>query len=222
MSEFWMVEAEIAFVEDLDTIIKTIEGLLRHSASTLLDKCSSDLELYARATKGKSNVKNIEKFLSSEIVVMSYREAVELLARSSEVGPLEAGDLGREHEQWLTSHTGGRPVAVCDWPRDIKPFYMRSAASDPSLAAGVDLLVPGVGELAGGSLREASMEALSARLAEMKTDHGLDWYTEMRGQGAAPTGGFGVGFERMLQFFVGVENIKDTLPFHRSPHSCML
>ena len=80
-----MVEAEIAFVEDLDTIIRTIEGLLRHSASTLLDKCSADLELYARATKGKSNIKNIEKFLSSEIVVMSYREAVELLTRSSEV-----------------------------------------------------------------------------------------------------------------------------------------
>ena len=113
-------------------------------------------------------------------------------------------------------------MAVCDWPRDIKPFYMRSAASDPSLAAGVDLLVPGVGELAGGSLREASMEALRARMAEMGPDHGLDWYTEMRGQGAAPTGGFGLGFERMLQFFVGVENIKDCLPFHRSPHSCML
>ena len=80
-------------------------------------------------------------------------EAVALLARSGEVGPLEDGDLGREHEQWLTSHTGGAPVAVTDWPRAIKPFYMRSAASDPSLVAGVDLLVPGVGELAGGSLR---------------------------------------------------------------------
>ena len=103
-----------------------------------------------------------------------------------------------------------------------KTGFYRSAASDPSLAAGVDLLVPGVGELAGGSLREASMEALRARMEEMGPDHGLDWYTEMRGQGAAPTGGFGLGFERMLQFFVGVENIKDTLPFHRSPHSCML
>ena len=82
--------------------------------------------------------------------------------------------------------------------------------------------MPGVGELAGGSLRENSREVLSARLAGLGPDHGLDWYTEMRGQGAAPTGGFGLGFERMLQFFVGVENIKDTLPFHRSPHSCML
>ena len=220
LSEFWMVEAEIAFVDELQTIIETMEDLLKHCAQTMLDKCSADLELYAKATKGKSNVDNIEKFVNSNIVIMSYNEATDLLSKQKDLGPLQDGDLGREHEQWLCHHTGGCPVAVVNWPSLIKPFYMRSVPSEPSLVSGVDLLVPGVGELCGGSLREMSHQALEDRLGD--GDHGLDWYLQMRRQGAAQTGGFGLGFERMLQFFIGVENIKDTIPFHRSPHSCML
>lgn len=238
LSEFWMVEAEMAFTDDLQTIIDTMESLVKHTAAKLLDSCSADLEVYAKATKGRSTVPLIEKLLASEVVVLPYSEAAALLARVPELGPLVGGDLGREHEQWLCEHAGGAPVAVTNWPADIKPFYMRTLDTEPDKVAGVDLLVPGVsqvlkivficnknicqvGELCGGSLREPSYEVLAARLGRVP-DHGLDWYLELRQQGAAHTGGFGLGFERLLQFLIGVENIKDTLPFHRAPHSCML
>ena len=121
----------------------------------------------------------------------------------------------------MCGYTGGSPVAVVNWPRLIKPFYMRSVPGDPSLVSGVDLLVPGVGELCGGSLREMSRQTLEDRLGD-SGGHGLEWYLQMRTQGAAHTAGFGLGFERLLQFLIGVENIKDTIPFYRSPHSCML
>ena len=221
LAEFWMVEAEIAFVDEIQSIIETMEQLLKYCGKTLLDKCAADLDLYARATKGKSNIENIEKFVTSNIVVISYKEATDLLSKQGSLGPLQDGALGRDHEQWLCQYTGGSPVAVVNWPKQIKPFYMRSVPSEPSLVSGVDLLVPGVGELCGGSLREMSHQTLENSLGD-RGGHGLEWYLQMRKEGAAQTGGFGLGFERMLQFFVGVENIKDTIPFYRSPHSCML
>ena len=214
-----MVEAETAFVDNIETLIDTMEELLKHTASALLSDCVEDMELYARATKGKSNVSSLEQFVKSKVVIMSYSDAVAMLARDSGLGPLENGDLGREHEQWLCGQCDGHPVALVNWPAAIKPFYMRTVPGEPHLVSGVDLLVPWVGELCGGSLREHCHDTLAARLPP---DHGLDWYLDLRRQGAAPTAGFGLGFERMLQFFIGVENIKDTIPFHRSPHSCML
>jgi len=219
LSEFWMIEAEMAFVDDLQVLINTMESLLKHIATKLLEKSVSDLELYARATKGKSNVNKIEEFIKSKVVVLNYSEAVELISREKTLGPLVGGDLGRDHEQWLCGHAGGHPVAVVNWPRDIKPFYMRAVTDDSSFVSGVDLLVPFVGELCGGSLREHCYETLVANIGTISD---LEWYLEMRQQGAAQTGGFGLGFERLLQYLIGVENIKDTLPFHRSPHNCSL
>ena len=219
LAEFWMIEAEMAFVDDLETIIKTMESLIKFTASRVLDSCAGDVELYAKATKGMSNLEKIEKFIASDVVTMTYTEAARLLSDEPSLGPLQDGDLGREHEQWLCQHVG-LPVAVINWPGRIKPFYMRSVEGQPDLVSGVDLLVSGVGELCGGSLREPSAEVLQERLGQ--GEHGLDWYLDMRRQGAANTGGFGLGFERLIQFLAGVENIKDTIPFHRAPHSCRL
>ena len=219
LAEFWMIEAEIAFVDDIETIIKSMESLLKFTASEVLDSCAGDIDLYAKATKGVSNVENIAKFVDSEVVTMTYTEAVRLLSSQASLGPLQGGDLGREHEQWLCHHVGS-PVAVINWPGSIKPFYMRQVPGQPDLVSGVDLLLSGVGELCGGSLREACPRVLQQRLGS--GEHGLDWYLQLRRQGAANTGGFGLGFERMIQFLAGVENIRDTIPFHRAPHSCRL
>lgn len=219
LAEFWMVEAEMAFVDDIETVVKTMEDLLKHTATKILDNRSSDLEIYAKAMKTPSNIPNIEKFINSSVHILPYKEAALLMANpTTKLGPLVEGDLGREHEQWLCMHFDG-PVAVVNWPKNIKPFYMREVVGDDSLVSAVDLLVEGVGELCGGSLRETSIQKLKARTGG---DAGLEWYSDMRGLGSAPSGGFGLGFERMIQFVAGVENIKDTIPFHRSPHSCVM
>ena len=220
LAEFWMIEAEMAFVDDIEVIIKSMESLIKFTASKVLESCGGDVELYAKATKGVSNIENIVKLVESEVVTMTYTDAVNLLSAQPSLGPLQGGDLGREHEQWLCQHTGGGPVAVINWPQHIKPFYMREVPGQPGLVSGVDLLVQGVGELCGGSLREPCPDILQQRLGGL--GHGLEWYLDLRRQGAANTGGFGLGFERMIQLLAGVENIKDTIPFHRAPHSCRL
>ena len=130
LSEFWMVEAETAFVDNIETIIDTMDQLLKHTANRLLSDRVSDMELYAKATKGKSNVENLEKFVDSKVVILTYNEAVELLTRDSGLGPLINGDLGRDHEQWLCQYSGGQPVAVINWPAHIKPFYMRRVQAE--------------------------------------------------------------------------------------------
>ena len=219
LAEFWMIEAEIAFINDLESLIKVMEDLLKHIAVKVLDVRSSDLEAYAKATKTSVNTEVVSKFINSNIKILPYSEISELMtASANHLEPLLNGDLGREHERWVCNYFGG-PVAVINWPRSIKPFYMRSVDDSENLVSAVDLLVIGVGELVGGSLREVSYEKLLARTQNVE---GLEWYSEMRKLGSAPTGGFGLGFERMIQFLVGVENIKDTIPFHRSPHSCIL
>ena len=219
LAEFWMIEAEMAFVDDIEVVIKSMESLIKFTASKVLESCAADVDLYAKATKGVSNIETIRKLVEREVVTITYTEAVTLLSAQPSLGPLPGGDLGREHEQWLCQYTGG-PVAVINWPQQIKPFYMREVAGQPGLVSGVDLLVQGVGELCGGSLREPCPDILQQRLGG--PGHGLDWYLDLRRQGAANTGGFGLGFERLIQFLAGVENIKDTIPFHRAPHSCRL
>lgn len=219
LAEFWMIEAEMAFVDDIETLIKSMESLIKFTASKVLESCAADVETYAKATKGASNIENIVKLVEGEVVILTYTDAVNLLSAQTSLGPLQGGDLGREHEQWLCEHTGG-PVAVINWPQHIKPFYMREVAAQPGLVSGVDLLVQGVGELCGGSLREPCPDILQQRLGG--ADHGLDWYLDLRRQGAAHTAGYGLGFERLIQLLAGVENIKDTIPFHRAPHSCRL
>ena len=209
----------MAFVNDIETVVHTMEHLVKHVATKILDSRASDLEIYAKAMKTPSNISAIEKFLNTSVHILPYTDAITLLSNpATKLGPLVGGDLGREHEQWLCGHVGG-PVAVINWPKNIKPFYMREVVGQEDLVSAVDLLVEGVGELCGGSLREICAEKLQARTGG---EAGLEWYSDMRGLGSAPSGGFGLGFERMVQFLAGVENIKDTIPFHRSPHSCVM
>jgi asparaginyl-tRNA synthetase len=218
-----MVEAEAAFTDSLEEVVGDMEGLVRGTAAGLLDHCAAELELYAKAAGVAGGGPGLaETVAAAAWTTISYREAAELVADPRHgLGPLRGGDLAREHELWLCEHLGG-PVAVVDWPAAIKPVYMREVAgSDGKLVSAVDVLVPGVGELCGGSLREHCPDRLAARLA-WQGDRSLDWYLELRRQGAAPTGGFGLGFERLVQYLAGVEHIKDTVPFHRSPHSCPL
>lgn len=220
LAEFWMLEAELAFVDSLEEVVSEMEGVVTSCAAGLLSSCSEDLELYSRAAGLNSGLERIEQVASAPWHILEYSEAVSLLARHK-LSSLRAGDLGREHELWLCEHFGG-VVAVVNWPAATKPLYMREVpGSGGELVSAVDILVPRVGELCGGSLREHCPHKLAARLAGVE-DNSLDWYLDLRRQGAAPTGGFGLGFDRLVQFLVGVENIKDTVPFHRTPHSCPL
>jgi len=218
LSEFWMVEAEIAFVEEIDVIIRLIDSLLKHIASSVLERNSDDLRNYSKATKAPDNIPHIEKFLKSSVSVLSFDDASRLLNDADHgLAPLD-GDLGRDHEQWLCKHFNA-PVAVIDWPKSSKPFYARESSNTFDAVSAVDYLVEGIGELCGGSLREINTEKLNLKINETK---GLEWYHDIRMHGSAPTGGFGLGFDRLIQFLAQVENIRDTLPFPRSPHSCEL
>jgi len=219
LAEFWMVEAEIAFIENIEAVIHIMEDLIRHVVTRILDTRSEDLEVYAKATKTDSNIARLEKLLKMDVKILPYKEAVMIISDpATKLGPLVGGDLGREHEQWLCRHVGG-PVAVINWPKAIKPFYMREVLGQEDLVSAVDLLVDGVGELCGGSLREFNYDKL---LSRTNKDKSLDWYCDLRELGSAPSGGFGLGFERLVQFLAGVDNIKDTIPFHRAPHSCVM
>jgi len=214
LSEFSMVEAEIAFVDDLGEILRVIEELCKDTARAVLERCREDLAVFG-------NTDHIEEFVNRSFSTMTYKEAEDILTRPGvNLAPVKHGDLGREHELFLCQHTAG-PVFVVDWPRRTKPFYMRRTGYDSELVSGVDLLVPGVGEVCGGALREHCAETLAENMAMMGKE-GLDWYIDLRNRGAADTGGFGLGFERLVQYLLGIENIKDTLPFHRTPHSCKL
>jgi len=222
LSEFWMVEAELAFLENIGDLVNEMEGLVKTAASDILENCKQDIELYSKASGVKGGLARLEAVVEDAWHTIEHKDAVVLVSDPKHrLPPLKNGDLGREHELWLCQHFGG-VVAVVNWPAGIKPAYMREVeGSQGSLVSAVDILVPGVGELCGGSLREHCPERLSKRLS-WQGDKGLDWYLAMRSQGAAPTGGFGLGFERLVQYLVGVENIRDTVPFHRAPHSCPL
>jgi len=221
LTEFSMIEAEIAFVDDIDSILDIIEGLVKQTAGALLDQCSEDLKLYAKATKSSESISHIENFIKDPFTTLSFSEVEKILSKSQlDMAPVLKGDLSRDHELYLCSHTGG-PVFVIDWPQQGKPFYMRGSGS--GLVSGVDLLVPGVGELCGGGLREHCPLALQQNMARCGVDEeALQWYLDMRRHGAAKTGGFGLGFERLVQYLLGIDNIKNTIPFHRAPHSCIL
>jgi len=222
LSEFWMVEAEVAFLDNIEELVSEMEGLVKSAASDILENCIQEVELYNKAAGIGGGLSRLEAATTGPWHIIEHKDAAAMVSDPQhKLPPLRNGDLGREHELWLCKHLGG-VVAVVNWPAGIKPAYMREVeGSQGALVSAVDVLVPGVGELCGGSLREHCPEKLGKRLS-WHGDKGLDWYLAMRSQGAAPTGGFGLGFERLVQYLVGVENIRDTIPFHRAPHSCPL
>ncbi|XP_066534898.1 probable asparagine--tRNA ligase, mitochondrial [Hoplias malabaricus] len=225
LAEFYMVEAEISFIQSLEELMKVMEELFKASTEHLLSHCAEDVELFHKYNS-PAHREQVNLMLKRSFNVISYTEAIEILNHSSEqftFKPEWGCDLQTEHEKFLVKHCGNVPVFVTDYPYDLKPFYARDNEDQPRhTAAAVDLLVPSVGELCGGSLREERLELLKTRLARTGLDSTYAWYLQLREFGSVPHGGFGMGFERYLQCVLGVDNIKDTIPFARFSHSCPL
>lgn len=233
LSEFTMVEAEEAFVTTTEVLAARIERLLKEAIRNTLDTNFQDLEAYTQLKSKRSKLDELSGLLNSNFAVLGYDEAFEVVMANSasfQEKPVY-GELGKEQELYLAeNYCGGKPVFVVDWPASSKPFY--AATEGDGIAKALDLIFPSVGEVAGGSVREHRAHALEERLNSMRctNDSGdndnqppaLQWYSDLRRAGSAPTAGFGLGFERLVQFMLGVNNIRDTLPFPRSPHQCLL
>lgn len=213
LSEFYMVEAEKAFTSNIEEIAEEIELLLKNVAKDMVNHNHTDFHFLCASGL---------EWLNSKFGYMTYDEAIDILNNHAIEfqHPIKYGDaLSKEHELFLVKHNNNIPVFVINWPKEDKPFYMKECSHDPSKVAGLDLLVPIVGELVGGSIREDDYEKLKLKLPP---NHNLSWYLELRKYGNVPTGGFGMGFERFLQYVLGIPNIKDTIPFPRWPHNCSL
>ena len=217
-SEFWMIEPEMAFC-DVHEDIDVAEALIRHLVSDVLENCPDEIDFFNRFVD-KTLRERLEHVVAKPFVRVSYTEAVEILQKSGEKFefPIRWGEgLQSEHERFLTEKHFKSPVAVYDYPREAKPFYMRQNDDGRTVAA-TDLLVPGIGEIVGGSQREERLE----KLLEAMREHGLSekdygWYVDLRRFGSVPHAGFGLGFERMLMFVTGEGNIRDVIPFPRTP-----
>ncbi|XP_071583530.1 asparaginyl-tRNA synthetase isoform X1 [Heliangelus exortis] len=225
LAEFYMVEAELSFTESLQDVMQVMEDLLKTTTNRVLSKCPRDVELFHKYI-APAQKDRLEQMLKNKFVTISYNEAVEILKQAPQTftfKPEWGCDLQREHEKYLVKHCGEVPVFVLNYPYDLKPFYMRDNEDGPQhTVAAVDLLVPGIGELCGGSLREERLPLLQSRLQRLGLTDAYQWYLDLRKFGSVPHGGFGMGFERYLQYILGVENIKDVIPFPRFSHSCLL
>ncbi|MEM7145809.1 MAG: asparagine--tRNA ligase [Verrucomicrobiota bacterium] len=217
-SEFWMIEPEMAFC-DLAGDMDLAEEFVKYLVEDTMAHCSGDLELFAKFVD-KGLMERLAFVVERDFVRLSYGEAVEILMKSGkdfEYPVAQGQNLQSEHERYLTEEHFKSPVTVFDYPKDIKPFYMR-VNDDGETVAAMDVLVPGVGEIVGGSQREERLEVLQANMER----HGLGeeeygWYVDLRRYGTVPHAGFGLGFERMLMFVTGVANIRDVIPFPRVP-----
>lgn len=219
-SEFWMVEPEVAFC-DLDEIMDIEEEFLKFIVSYVLERCPDEIEFLDKfVEKGLKN--KLESLLNSHFVRITHKEVIDILKNadvSFEFAPEYGEDIAKEHEKYITEYFG-TPVFIKDWPRDIKAFYMKQNEDGETVRA-VDLEVPGVGELIGGSEREADYEKLVTRMKELGMNiEELDWYVNLRKFGTVPHSGFGLGFERLLIYLTGVDNIRDVIPYPRTPKSC--
>ena len=220
-SEFWMIEPELAFA-DLEDDCNLAEDFVKHLLRTVLDRCSEDVDFFdQRIDKGLRE--RLQHVLSSSFERMPYGEAVAQLEKSGqsfEYPVFFGANLQAEHERYLTEKLVGRPVFVTDYPKEIKAFYMRRNDDGRTVAA-VDLLVPGVGELIGGSQREERHDVLEAAIKEAGLPvEEYGWYLDTRRFGTAPHAGFGLGFERMVMYATGMQNIRDVIPFPRTPRTC--
>ncbi len=219
-AEFWMIEPEMAFC-DLEGNMDLGEAFIRYLTSYAMQECADDLELFARWVD-KNLMATLENTASSEYIRLPYREAVDILKKSGRAFEYEIDfgkDLQTEHERFLTEQHFKKPVIVYDYPKTIKPFYMRLNDDNKTVAA-MDVLVPNIGEIIGGSQREERLDVLEARMDEAGMDKApYWWYLEARKYGSVPHSGFGLGFERLLMLVTGIGNIRDVIPFPRTPKS---
>jgi asparaginyl-tRNA synthetase len=221
LAEFWMIEPEIAFA-DLSDDADLAEACLKHIFRAVLDERADDMRFFAERID-KDCIGRLERFVDSSFERMEYGDAVAALQRAVEQGarfefPVAWGmDLQSEHERHLTETLVGRPVVVMNYPREIKAFYMR-LNDDERTAAAMDVLAPGIGEIIGGSQREERLEVLDRRLDDMGLDReAYGWYRDLRRYGTVPHAGFGLGFERTIIYATGMANIRDVIPFPRTP-----
>ena len=218
LAEFWMVEPEIAFA-NLSDDATLAEALLKHVFKTLLDTRADDLAFFDERVE-KGLVAKLEGIVNSEFVRMDYTEAVSILEKAKEKFefPVSWGtDLQSEHERYLTEKHVGKPVVLMNYPKAIKAFYMR-CNDDGKTVAAMDVLAPGIGEIIGGSQREERLDVLDARMEEIGIEkEAYDWYRDLRRYGTVPHAGFGLGFERTLIYATGLSNVRDAIPFPRTP-----
>ena len=220
LAEFWMIEPEMAFVE-INENMDVAEDFIKYLVRYALDNCMDDL-IFLNNMIDKGLIERLKSVVSTDFVRMTYTEAIDILVKSGArfEYPVSWGvDLQSEHERYLVEQHFGRPVILTDYPKDIKAFYMKQN-DDGKTVRGMDVLFPKIGEIIGGSQREESYDKLMARINELHMDMtNLWWYIDTRRFGTAPHSGFGLGFERLLLFVTGMSNIRDVIPFPRTPKS---
>jgi len=218
LSEFWMIEPEVAF-NDLNANMELAQDLIKYTFSYVLKNAAAEMDFFDQFIL--PGVKErLEKLVNADFGRVTYTEAIDILMKSGhkfEYTPERGIDMQTEHERYLSEKIFNGPVFVTDYPKDIKAFYMKLNEDGKTVRA-MDLLVPGVGELIGGSQREDDVEKLSKRMIEMDLHpEEYEWYLDLRRYGTVPHAGFGVGFERLIMYVTGMENIRDVIPFPRCP-----
>ncbi len=217
-AEFWMIEPEIAFADLFDDM-DLAEEMIRFVISDVLQKAPEELQ-FLNSFVDKGLIERLSHVAGSDFAHVTYTDAIDILKKADKKFefPVSWGmDLQTEHERYLAEEHFDRPVCVYNYPKDIKAFYMRMNEDDKTVAA-VDILVPGIGELVGGSQREERPDMLEKRMNELHLNPAdYSWYLELRRFGTAPHSGFGLGFERLIMYLTGIQNIRDVLPFPRTP-----
>ena len=219
-NEFWMIEPEIAFC-DLNGLMDIEEDMLKYIVKYVLDKCSDEID-FCDSFVEKGLREKLEKLVSSKFTRITHKEVIDILKKADvkwEFTPNYDDDIAKEHEKYITEFFNG-PVFITDWPKDIKAWYMKVNDDNKTVAA-VDLEVPGAGELMGGSQREDDYDLLVKRAKELGVDtDAVDWYINLRKYGGCYHSGFGMGFERLIIYLTGADNIRDVIPYPRTPGNC--
>lgn len=220
LAEFWMVEPEIAFA-DLEDSAQLAEDLLKHCLQTLLAECPTDMAFFEEHYDSTS-ISKMQHIIDQPFIRLDYTQAIEHLKQADQTFefPVEWGyDLQSEHERYLTETVYQQPVVIINYPKTIKAFYMR-VNDDQETVAAMDVIVPGIGEIIGGSQREERLDYLDARMAETGIDKAQYWwYRDLRRYGTVPHAGFGLGLERLLSYVTGLHNVRDVIPFPRTPRN---
>ena len=219
-NEFWMIEPEIAFC-DMNGLMEIEEEMLKYIVKYVLENCPDEIDFFDKFVQSGLREK-LEKLVKSKFSRITHREAVDLLKKADvkwEFTPSYDSDIAKEHEKYITEYFNG-PVFITDWPKDIKAWYMKLNKDGKTVAA-VDLEVPGSGEIMGGSERETDMKVLDKRIKEMNINkESVEWYLNLRKYGSSYHSGFGLGFERLIMYLTGMENIRDVIPYPRTPGNC--
>ena len=219
-NEFWMIEPEMAFC-DLEGLMDVEEEMLKYVIKYVLDHCVEEINFCDQFVE-KGLKKKLTDLVDAKFVRITHHDVVDILLKANqkwEFKPSYEDDIAKEHERYITEHFNG-PVFITNWPKDIKAYYMKVNEDNKTVAA-VDLIVPISGELMGGSQREENLDVLLKRMEEMHVEKdGIEWYLDTRRYGGCVHSGFGMGFERLIMYLTGVENIRDVIPFPRTPKNC--